>query len=368
MKKKRFFLLFTLLIASASLKAEEPNAQKMQIPLCEYCEYDNTCCLQKGSSWGTFTVDGEFLYWQPIITGLAYVITHSDIQLPFGTPFGPGTYPNNLSIRNAGFDYGPGYRVAARYTLPKTAWDLSADYTQFTKTGHDSVQAGNGLFIITLWDAPGAINPTHASTELQVKLKQINATIGKTIWATGCFTTRPKFGAQFYKLDCNEGIQYVGTTTVNNVDLNSTSNVQLITDTKGWGLLVGVDAIWRLPCHFELFGQTAYGVLRTLFVSHQNQQIMVDTQPEIDLTSLSRFKGIIQSVEMKGGINWNCEFNCDHHPLAIKLYVAYEMNVWLQDVQLTRAIPIGTPLADAVTINIGNVGFHGLTTGAAFSF
>jgi hypothetical protein len=71
---------------------------------------------------------------------------------------------------------------------------------------------------------------------------------------------------------------------------------------------------------------------------------------------------------MKGGVNWNYAFNCNHHPLVIRLYAAYEMNVWVQDVQITRAIPIGTPLADAVTINIGNVGFRGLTAGAMFSF
>ncbi len=71
---------------------------------------------------------------------------------------------------------------------------------------------------------------------------------------------------------------------------------------------------------------------------------------------------------MKGGVNWNYEFNCACHPMGFKLYAAYEMNVWVQDVQITRAIPIGTPLADAVTINIGNVGFRGLTAGAEFSF
>ena len=85
MKKKCFFFIL-FLIASASLKAEEPNAPKMQTLPCVYCEYDDTCCLQKGSSWGTFKVDGEFLYWKPIITGLAYVITNSIIQIPFGTP------------------------------------------------------------------------------------------------------------------------------------------------------------------------------------------------------------------------------------------------------------------------------------------
>jgi hypothetical protein len=270
--KKRFFLPFILLVALVSVGAEEPNAQKMQVPPGVYCEYDKTCCLQAGSSWGAITVSGEFLYWQPIITGLAYAITHTDIQIPFGTPFGAGTYPNHLSVKNVDFEYGPGYRVVARYTLPRTEWDLSADYTQFTQTGHDSVQQGNGLFIITLWDAPGAINAAQASSALQVELKQVDATIGKTIWVTGCFMTRPKFGAQFYKLNCGEDIQYVGTTTVSDVNHNSTSNVQLITDTKGWGLLVGVDALWRLPWHFELFGETSYGILRTLFSSHQNHK------------------------------------------------------------------------------------------------
>ncbi len=195
-----------------------------------------------------------------------------------------------------GFEYGPGYRVAGRYTLPKTAWDFNGDYTQFEKTGHSSVQAGDGLFIITLWDAPGAVNPNRASADLEVKLRQANVTLGKTLWTTGCFMTRPKFGAQFYKLDCNEAIQYVGITTVSEVVRSSISNTQLITDTKGWGLMVGVDALWRLPYHFELCGQTSYGVLTTIFVSHQNQQIFVDTQPEIDLISVSRFRGIIQSM------------------------------------------------------------------------
>ena len=44
------------------------------------------------------------------------------------------------------------------------------------------------------------------------------------------------------------------------------------------------------------------------------------------------------------------------------------MVVWLQNIQLSRVISLGTGFSDAVTANIGNVGFRGLTAGASISF
>lgn len=179
---------------------------------------------------------------------------------------------------------------------------------------------------------------------------------------------RPNFGVQFYRLDCEKDLQYIGTTLVSSVPEASHTNIQLINGSKGWGLLVGFDAFWQLPYYLELFGQANYGVLRTIFNFTQNQQTIVTTQDEVDLTSHSRFTAFIQSIQITGGIGWNYPFNYCTHPLALKLYAAYEMDVWIQDVQITRALSLGTGYSDALTTNIGNVGFRGLTAGDKFSF
>lgn len=363
-----YLMLFSTLIGySQSFGLENGEKKKEEAPTCKPCEYESACCPEK-SSWGTFAVKGEFLYWQPDVTGMAYALTHTRVTIPFN-PFGSDSpLPDKLSIQNVSFNYSPGFRVGARYTLPKTQWDVSCDYTQFTKTGHASVSADSQTFIDTLWDAVSAVLPIQAKSELEVRLKVINTTIGKSIELPHCFTFRPNVGFQVYKLDCEESIQYIGTTVVDSAPQNSTASVQLLNNTRGWGLLIGFDAIWRLPYYFEIFGRSDYGIERTSFSFSQNQQTVVTTQPTSNLNSNSQFASIIQSVQVMAGIGWNYIFNCSNHPLALRLYAAYEMDVWLQNVQVTRALSLGTGYSDALTTNIGNVGFRGLTAGAKFTF
>ncbi len=369
MKPRAWPLCLLMLSLSPFLIADEPKTEKRQMD-CPRCEYTDFCCPEPECSWGTLSARGEFLYWQPVVTGMAYALSRTSLDIdPLTAPFFSSMAPNNISIKNVSFDYGPGYRVGGSYTLPKTKWDLDADYAQFTKKGHDSIQAGGEVLIDTLWDAISAVNATvSASADLQVDLKVINGMVGKTIPFLHCFTIRPSFGLQFYKLNCHENIQYIGTTTVDSVPQDATALVQLINATNGWGLLVGFDAVWTLPWYFELFGQADYGVLRSQFTFTQNEQIQISTLSDINLTSSSRFTAIIQSIQIKGGLNWNYRFNCCTHPLALKLYAGYEMDVWIQDVQLTRVLSLGTAYSDALTTNIGNVGFRGLTAGAEFSF
>ncbi len=371
--------LSTLILTSTSLTAStikttsapprtaaEPKVANTP-DACPTCEYDHHCCPEKKSSWGTFSARGEFLFWQPFVTGMAYVLTHTNVAVPFG-PFGPTVDPDNLSIRNVKFKYGPGYRLGGRYTLPKTAWDFDADYTRFTKSAHDSISAGNGVFLDTLWDALSAINATEASSHLKVKMWAVNATIGKTLPFLHCFRIRPNFGVQIFRIDTHERFRYSGITSVDNTPFDSVSHQQLMNDSTGWGLLVGLDAFWRLPWYFEFFGKANYALLRTKFRSTQRQQAQVTGQEEIDLNSTTRFNAITHSIHIIGGVDWNYQFNCRKHPLAFKIYAGYEMNLWLQDIQLTRVLSLGTGFSDATTTNIGNVGFRGLTAGAEFSF
>ena len=362
-------LLLLALLFSTELRADESIFSSYEQSGSAYfpCEYLQSCCLQQ-SSWGTLSVFGEYLYWQPVVTGLPYSLTHTILTVPFN-PFGPeNPFPDNLSDRNVKFGYGNGYRLGASYTVPETDWDFKVDYTQFDKKGRDSVMAGGEVFVDTLWDVLSAVVATEANAEMDVELKITNVTIGKTVPLGGCFKIRPNFGLQFFKLDCNENIQYLGTTFVASIPQASTADIQLINDTNGWGLLAGFDATWELPWCFELFGQTNYGILRTSFSVSQNQQTEVTTQDTIVLTSTTHFTAILQSIQAKGGLGWNYQFQCCNHPFFLKLYAAYEMDLWLQNIQLSRMLSLGTGYSDAITTNIGNVGFRGLSTGVQITF
>ncbi len=137
---------------------------------------------------------------------------------------------------------------------------------------------------------------------------------------------------------------------------------------EGWGLITGLDTLWKLPYNFGFFGNAKYGISRSKFYSGQNQQTTVLTQPQSDLQSVSTFHALTHNIQLKTGFNWNYQLDFQNHPLDLNLYIAYEMSLWMQNVQLTRILSLGTGFSDANTTNIGNVGFRGLTTGFNVGF
>lgn len=369
LKKKSPIAIFGLIAfistIATSLSAGQQNCSLTYLP--ENCyNIENSCCNAQPFR-GSLSVRGEFLYWQPVITGMSYALTRTTATVPFG-PFGPGTVPDNVIFQNISFDYSPGYRIGGRYELCESQWDLDVEYTSFQKTANESIQPGVGVTIDTLWDALSAVNPSQASANLNVNLKQVNACIGKTLPFCGCFSLRPDFGFQWYKIDSIENIQYVGITTVSNVPLASTANIQLLNKTSAWGLLGGLNALWQLPYNFGLFGNAHYGLARTEHSVSQNQQTIVLTQDEVDLTSTTNFSSIAQNFNLKAGLNWNRQLSFFNHCWDIDLFVAYEMSVWLQNIQISRVLSLGTGFSDANTTNIGNVGFRGLTAGFGIGF
>ncbi len=115
----------------------------------DYSSSDFDSCYDSMPYPGSLSVSGEFLYWQPTVTGMPYALTRTSVALPFG-PFGPGVVPDNISVKNVNFDYAPGFRVLGRYTFSETQWDVDTTYTQFKTNGRDSIASGDGTFIDTL--------------------------------------------------------------------------------------------------------------------------------------------------------------------------------------------------------------------------
>ena len=332
------------------------------------CNYSCPCDESYQPSWGSLSVGAEYLYWQPTITGMSYALTHTNVIVPF-SPFGqgPGIVPNKLSIKNVDFDYGPGYRVYASYTLPKM-WTLETNYTNFEKKAEESVQAGNGVFIDTFWDAISATNPSYASAALKVKLQKLDASISRSFNVLNGLKICPNFGMQYFRLDTQEQIKYIGSTIINSVILDSIANVELINNSEAYGVLFGLDVFWSLLWDFELFGKTEYGISRASYSSSQKQQTFIESENDIILNSTSKFKAMQLNVQTLVGLNWSHLFKLKNCPIELNIYVGYEMNIWLQNIQLTRVLSLGTGYSDANTTNIGNVSFRGLVAGASLSF
>jgi hypothetical protein len=349
------------------LSAESQNSF---LPYQSDIDYDMTDgCCESSPYWGTFSVKANYLYWQPVVTGMAYSLTRTNKEIPF-SPFGPdpSTVPDNIAFQNVKFDYAPGYRVGGRYTLSKTQLDADVDYTCLKKTAKASVLAWGGVFIDTLWDALNAVNPTEARSHFKIDYQVVNACIGKTVSFCDCFSIRPNIGAQWYNINCIEEIQYIGVTIINNAPVASNANIQLMNKTQGWGLVGGLDLLFELPYNFGFFGTTKCGISKSDFRVSQNQQTNVVSLQEIDLNSTSKFHAVAYNIDVKTGLDWNYQFNFQNHSLNVNLFIAYEMSLWLQNIQISRVLSLGTGFSDANTTNIGNLGFRGLTTGFIIGF
>src|ERR1700722_10901630 len=67
---------------------------------------EDGCCVLREWCSGEFELTGEFLYWQPTVTGLPYAVTYNNATTPIIT-----SVQNNVSLRNVEFDARPGFRL-----------------------------------------------------------------------------------------------------------------------------------------------------------------------------------------------------------------------------------------------------------------
>jgi Legionella pneumophila major outer membrane protein precursor len=332
--------------------------------LYDYEKYGGGCCLLNEWCSGEFEFTGEVLYWQPLVIGIPYALTFNQETTTL-----LGEVPNHITIKNVEFDFSPGFRLGTAYVLPCSKWDVNVYWTHFRASANDSVQAGGGVLIATLWDALTVINPSSASAEMTTKLDYVDIDIGKTLNFCGCFSFRPFLGARYYRLNVKEDIDYRGITAQGTVQAVQT-NIQLTNFIRGWGISVGENACWHLPCGFGIYNNNTIATMLSNFTLSQDQQVILPDSPadNFDLSSTSHLRSVKAIITICIGVNWEKDFCCNNFPMHLNLFAGYEFDYFLTQIQMTRAIQTGSLFADAVPSNTGSIGFRGLTVGATLQF
>lgn len=332
----------------------------------ELASFDNAgaCsipCHSNRRLCGDLAITGEFLYWQPKVTGMYYAATNTLIPTPIGA------LADDVEYQAVKFNYEPGFRLDATYTFPGSGWDVSLTWTRFETSGSDSVNATADIFISTFWEQLSTVTASTASSNLNVDFQSVYLNLGKQINLFKRFHLHPYCGISYYKLDLNNNINYVGIFAP--TDDPAEANILLQDYADGWGLNIGTESIWNLGCGFGLYGLGEYSIFASSCNNTITQASSVPAVP-IDLTFVANndYRTFQHTFRIGCGLSWNYTFNVKSNPIDITILIGYEINYLPEQVQLNRSQFSGLPNT-LVPLEIeGDVGFHGLTTGVTVSF
>ncbi len=323
------------------------------------------CLAHEDCSNIGIAVTGDFLYWQPKVSGIPYASTNIIDTLAPGF-----NVANDIVYQSVEFDYEPGFRLGALYQLPCNLWDFEVVWTHFNCSGSDSIYAGNGQVISSFWENPTAITSTVASSIIDLKTEIVDLNIGRLLNLCGCLRLRPFIGFRLYQLDIKDSIAYVGVSSIPPpMDFPGRSDVTLVSNNKGYGLNVGANIKWRFLGVLNLSASGSYSLLNTKSCLANNQHTQV---PDLDLDAYlnlkNKFWSFRQSLRALIGFDWDYYFVVSRLPVTLNIFAGYEINYWPNFIEVNRAQSPGVDNALIAIQSQGDVGFHGLTTGVHIRF
>lgn len=291
-----------------------------------------------------------------------YAATNTLTPTPFGF-----SLANDVEYAKVSFDYAPGFRLGLTYMFPKSDWNLSLSWTHFETSGSDSVDATPERIISTFWEQVGAVTASTANSVLNVNFENVDLELGKTINLFKCFVFHTYFGASYYKLNLNENINYIG--IFDPTDDPATATAFLQDHSQGWGLNIGADSIWKLGNGFGIYGLGEYSIYYSPCDNTITQNTSVPAQLiDLTITSQNNYTTFHQIFRIGCGLSWHHTFNVKTNPIKLALMIGYEINYLPQQVELNRPQFNGTENTLIPIPTNGNVGFQGLTVGAALTY
>lgn len=325
---------------------------------------------------GVFHVEGEFLYWKFVNDGMPMGVYGAE-----PSPIPLAGFHNNFSLVNITFDYDPGFRIDAGYTLPYFwGWDLFSSWTRLHSKNSRSVTSDstNNIFFPYWYFIPDLYTdaPINASADMKINYDAWDLMLGRMFTLYSVFAFEPMIGMQISWVDQKQEMIVNGFNPNDNPPTPITEAISTKNRFKGIGIKAGSDLRMILGYGFEIFGDFFLTLYASTFKLRVHDVQITGTAPA-GSNALANYKEKLPctELEMNIGLKWGTYF---YNQAYLSLFTGYEMRNVINFNQLKELVLIpqisggGAPLAGFPFARIhrqsGDLLLHGLTVGGKLFF
>lgn len=359
-------LLFPQLLSAATQGIVEKEVSKGKEEVRKGFEYAEERGAKNPPG---FFISGDFLYWQAQEDGLEYAVDGISRAANLDTTKGKTREPN--------FEWEPGFRVGAGFTLSDTLWDIGAFWTRLNYTATDSVTASSrpSTPLLPILDNTGILSVSlvdlnSASAKWELHYNVLDFLMAREIKINKFLYLRPSGGLRFAWVNQNYNVSYDYAITP-----DSRTSIEHKNDFWGVGIRGGLDLYWQLYRKLSFFAKTGFTLFHGKFdVQQKNRLTLPPSTGHTTYINVSdAFTRITPEVDAALGLRVEVDFHmkekskhkegkhCRFEFLAGWEYVLYpnQNQVFL----FTDPIIAGQGLRER-----GDLSFQGFTLGALLHF
>ena len=311
-----------------------------------------------------FSLSADFIYWEARQANLDFaqsgVVNSETIEIESQ---GQTYYP--------GFQYQPGFKVAAAVDLGHDNWDLSAEYTWLNGSGEKtSTSAPHAT--TTLQETRLIMNkeyllahPTDITNALLTSTDGnwgfhynfVDLIMGRDYYISQNLTLRPYFGLAGAWNNQSSLVHYLYTGETGSSGLFVSQSY----GQKYWGVGFdsGLNTAWCFNDNWSIYGDFSVMNLWSRFKTYEKQthndlseDLSVITSTDVDYNTEAVQYGLQNVIDIEMGIRWGMRF--DNDSMGISFQAGWDQQVWINHAKYAT--------------NASNLSIQGLDIKARFDF
>ncbi len=291
-----------------------------------------------------FFVTGDFLYWIAHEEGLEYATRGIKGQVGAPGASKDQTIPPGTA-HNVHFQWGPGFRVGAGYTLPKSFWDLGLTWTHYNNDAKGSASHEGDFRFNPLWavlnhplETIDAGQLTSASAEWRLHYNTLDLELSRYFFPNKYLSLKPHLGVRAAWIDQKYDIRYMFALAGAVTNLLTDVSIKNDNDYSGAGFKIGIDSLWHINRYFGIFGNGSFSLLGGNFEVKDQQTTLssnsvTSTQPNLGfINTHDNFFQLIPELEIALGLNFQATPKRERY--RFELNAGWEYLLWFDQNQI----------------------------------
>lgn len=273
------------------------------------------------NGWDVF-ISADFIYWSPRIDGLGYEFTgfgSTSVSVPKG------------SVHHPSWSWEPGFKVGLGFGLGMDGWDVQGQYVWITSS--DTASKGTGVAgqypmwnVANNYNSP-AYNASNVAPIESAKVhwsfywNEIDANLGRNMWLSQYFATRPFVGIKATWSGTAYNLSYTRPDTVN-LTTDQRDRMNMKQTQWGVGIETGMNNAWHFTKEFSLYADLCItGLFGTYTVERKDteQQVPDNSNTEYTIIHTKNSPTTLKPLlEMAIGLRYETWFADDEYHFLIQ--------------------------------------------------
>lgn len=323
-----------------------------------------------------FFVTADFLYWIAHEEGLEYATR--GLKTSPGAVGGSASEPVPPgSAHNVDFEWGPGFRIGAGYTLPKSFWDLGLTWTHYSTDAKGSASHAGDFRFNPLWAVLN--HPLHTidagvltsgSAKWHLHYNTLDLELSRYFFPHKYFSIKPHAGVRAAWINQKYDIRYMFGQAGAVTNVLTDVSIKNHNDYSGAGFKIGIDSLWHFNRYFGIFANGSFSLLGGNFEIKDKETtlsttVALSTQPDLDfIDTHDNFFDLIPELEVALGFNF--QVTPERERYRLEFNAGWEYLLWFDQNQIrnyTNAADGGKYIRQR-----GNLQLMGFTLNAKLHF